>query len=68
MKDLTIFVKEATKEQPIASLENILVQMKGIERALVDTEDGEVKIIFDEEQLTPEMIKNSIEMNGMHVQ
>ncbi|WP_053363242.1 hypothetical protein [Bacillus sp. FJAT-27251] len=68
MKEITLFVQEATEEQPIKTLESILVDLDGIERALVDTDDGEVKIIYNEEQVTPDWIKYKIKQYGMHLQ
>lgn len=68
MKDLTLYVKEATREQPISELETILIKLEGIERALVDIQDGEVKIVYNEDQVSPEVIKNRIKQHGMHIQ
>ncbi|KKK37759.1 metal ABC transporter ATPase [Mesobacillus campisalis] len=68
MKEITLFVREATEEQPIKTLETILVDLDGIERALVDTDDGEVKIIYNEEQVTADWIKYKIKQYGMHLQ
>jgi copper chaperone CopZ len=65
--DMTIFIKEATSKQPIQTLETILMQMDGIERALVDTEDGEVKITYNESQVAQEKIKNKIQEHGLHL-
>lgn len=67
MEEITIFVKEATSEQPIRTLETILIQMEGIERALVDIDDGEVKITYDENLVGHEKIKNSIQEYGLHI-
>jgi copper chaperone CopZ len=67
LKDITIFIKEATSEQPIQTLETILMQMDGIERALVDIDDGEVKIRYNETQVGHEKIKNRIQQHGLHV-
>ncbi|PLR77508.1 hypothetical protein CU633_10255 [Bacillus sp. V3-13] len=67
MAQMTIYVKEAVNEQPIQTLETILSQMDGIERALVDIEDGEVKITYDETQVAQEKIKTRIEQHGLHV-
>ena len=67
LKDLTVFVTEATKGHPIQTLESILVDMDGIERALVDSDDGEVKIVYNEEQVSPEQIKNRIQLHGLHL-
>lgn len=67
MQEITIFIKEATNEQPIKTLETILMQMNGIDRALVDIDDGEVKIIYDETQVGHEKIKNRIQQHGLHL-
>ncbi|AZV43901.1 metal ABC transporter ATPase [Peribacillus asahii] len=67
MQDMTIYVKEAVNEQPIQTLETILVQMNGIERALVDIEDGEVKITYNETQINQEKIKQRIQQHGLHL-
>ncbi|GAA3330644.1 hypothetical protein GCM10020331_084050 [Ectobacillus funiculus] len=56
MADTTIYVKEATNEQPIQTLETILIQMDGIEWTDVNMEDGEVKITYNENQVTEEQI------------
>lgn len=67
MKVFTIHIKEAVEEQPIQVLETILAQMNGIERALVDTDDGEVKIEYNEKQVLEEDIINLIQQHGLHV-
>ncbi|CAG9610719.1 hypothetical protein NEOCIP111885_04495 [Pseudoneobacillus rhizosphaerae] len=67
MADMTIFIKEATSKQPIQAIETLLTQMNGIERALVDVEDGEVKITYNEDQVTQEKIKNRIQEHGLNI-
>jgi hypothetical protein len=42
------------------------MKMDGIERALVDIEDGEVKITYNENQLSQEQIFLRIKQSGMH--
>ncbi|MEH7501521.1 heavy metal-associated domain-containing protein [Neobacillus drentensis] len=64
---MTVYLNEAVKEQPIQTLETILAGMNGIERALVDLEDGEVKIEYNENQLSQEKIMDKILQNGFHV-
>jgi copper chaperone CopZ len=66
--NLTIYVKEAVNEQPIQSLESVLSQMDGIERALVDTADGEVKIEYNETQVSPEKIRETVLQHGLNLQ
>jgi copper chaperone CopZ len=65
--DMTIFIKEATSEQPIQTIETLLTQMNGVERALVDVDDGEVKITYNENQVTQEKIKNRIQEHGLNI-
>ncbi len=64
---MTVYLKETVKEKPIQTLETILAGMDGIERALVDLEDGEVKIEYNENQLSQEKIMDKILQNGFHV-
>lgn len=67
MEDITFFIKEAVSEQPIQTLETILMGMEGIERALVDIEDGEVKITYDASRIAQEQIQNRIRQHGLHI-
>ncbi|RLQ90376.1 hypothetical protein [Planomicrobium sp. Y74] len=67
METMTIHIKEATAEKPIQSLEDILADVPEIERALVDVEVGEVKISFDENQISEEQIIKRIQLEGFHI-
>lgn len=67
METMTIHIKEATAEKPIQSLEELLADVPEIERALVDVEDGEVKISFDKNQISEEQIIKRIQMEGFHI-
>lgn len=67
MATMTIYVKEATEESPIQSLEGTLTNMPEVERALVDVDDGEVKITYDEEQISDEQIAQRIQLQGYHL-
>lgn len=67
MPTMNIRVKEATKEKPIQSLEEILAEIPEIERALVDVEEGEVNISFDENQISEEQIIKRIQDEGFHI-
>lgn len=66
MEDMTIFIKEATNQQPIEKLETILMEMEGIERALIDVTDGELKISYNERKIALEQIKQKIMEHGFH--
>ena len=68
MANLTIYVRDAVNEKPIQSLESVLTQIDGIERALVDTGDGEVKIEYNETQVSPEKIKETVLQHGLQLQ
>jgi hypothetical protein len=68
LANLTIHVKEAVDEQPIQTLETVLSQIEGIERALVDTADGEVKIEYNEGRVSPEQIKELVLQHGLNLQ
>ncbi|WP_227935352.1 heavy-metal-associated domain-containing protein [Alkalihalobacillus deserti] len=61
MTQETIFVKDATTIKPIQQIEQSLTQLKGIERVLVDTADGEVKIEFDSDKITREQIVQTLQ-------
>lgn len=67
MRTMTIFVKEATSETPIQSLESVLAEVPEIERALVDVDDGEVKISYDENQISEQQIVQRIQLEGFHI-
>ncbi|WP_088105593.1 heavy-metal-associated domain-containing protein [Halalkalibacter urbisdiaboli] len=67
MQDMTIIIQEATKEQPIQTLEVTLMQMNGIERALVDMDDGEVKVSYNENEVNKDQIITHIKQHGLHV-
>ena len=67
METMTIQIKEATAEEPIQSLEGILADVPEIERALVDVENGEVKISFDQNQISEEQIIKRIQVEGFQI-
>ncbi|GKW45700.1 heavy-metal-associated domain-containing protein [Planococcus sp. NCCP-2050] len=67
MATMTIYVKEATAENPIQVLETMLMGMEEIERALVDTEEGEVKITYDDAQIGEDQIVKRIQLEGFEV-
>lgn len=67
METITIFVKEATSEKPIQELEALVTAVEGVERALVDITDGEVKINFDSQQVSEKAIIEKVQQEGFHV-
>ena len=68
MLTATIFVKEAVSDGPIQSIQSILQQTKGIERAMIDVDDGEIKIEYNPDKINLQLITLLIEQNGLNVQ
>jgi frataxin-like iron-binding protein CyaY len=60
MAEITFFVKEATTGQVIQQIEQILNEYDGMERVLIDTEDGELKIEFNDDIITGEQIATAL--------
>ncbi|MGG4268521.1 heavy-metal-associated domain-containing protein [Peribacillus simplex] len=67
MQTTTLYVKEATSEGPILNLESILLKTEGVERAIIDVDDGEIKIDHSEDQLSPDQLITLIEQYGLNV-
>jgi copper chaperone CopZ len=67
MPTTTIYVQEATSEGPIQSLQLLLQEINGVERAIVDVDDGEIKIDYDATMLSPFEIITLIEQHGLTV-
>ncbi|WP_421383883.1 heavy-metal-associated domain-containing protein [Bacillus salacetis] len=63
-EEMTLFVKGASERGSIQDLENMLLKLNGVERALVDTEDGEVKITYDASQISRQEVEQTIQQNG----
>ncbi|WHY83648.1 heavy-metal-associated domain-containing protein [Siminovitchia fortis] len=64
---MTIYVDVANNKQAIEKLEQILLQLNGVERALVDPDDGEVKISYSETKLQHEAILSTLSRNGFDI-
>ena len=67
MQTTTLYVKEATSEGPILNLESILLKTEGVERAIIDVDDGEIKIDHSEDKLSPNQLIPLIEQYGLNV-
>ncbi|MDP1420950.1 hypothetical protein Q8G35_21860 [Peribacillus simplex] len=67
MQTTTLYVKEATSEGPILNLESILLKTEGVERAIIDVDDGEIKIDHSEDKLSPNQLITLIEQFGLNV-
>ncbi|KOF12067.1 metal ABC transporter ATPase [Planococcus glaciei] len=68
MAVMTIHVKEATSATSIQEIEGLLLKMDEIERALVDVEEGGIKITFDENQVDEDQIIKRIQLEGFHIE
>jgi cation transport ATPase len=68
MTDLTLQLKEAVNPEAIQRIESMLVQIEGVERALFDTDDGEVKIEYNEKQISAENIQKRVQEHGLHLE
>jgi copper chaperone CopZ len=66
MTEETIYVSGATAGRPIQQIEQVLNQLDGIERVLVDTADGEVKVEFDEKKISRERIFITLQQYNIH--
>ncbi|AMQ20561.1 heavy-metal-associated domain-containing protein [Geobacillus sp. JS12] len=64
MAEATFYIDGATSPQPIARIEHLLSGLDGVERSLVDTEDGEVKVQFDEKKISKERIVLTLQQHG----
>lgn len=68
MRKMTMYVKEAKSQRPIHELEELLLKEPGVERALVDVKDGEVKLELDETKIKESQIIRLVEESGFHVE
>ncbi|WP_404466786.1 heavy-metal-associated domain-containing protein [Planococcus rifietoensis] len=68
MRKMTMYVKEAKSQRPIHDLEDLLLKEPGVERALVDVEDGEVKLELDETKVKESQIIRLIKEAGFHLE
>lgn len=64
MAEVTITVKGATSGPPIQEIEHFLHEFDGIDRVLVDTADGELKIEFDEKKISGDRIIGSLQQQN----
>ncbi|WP_234998405.1 hypothetical protein [Salirhabdus sp. Marseille-P4669] len=64
----TLFIKEAHGHHNIQMLEAFLMNLPGIERVLVDTDDGEIKVEFDEEEIQLTHIVQQLETSNFHIE
>lgn len=68
MRKMTMYVEEAKSDRPIHELEDLLLKEPGVERALIDVGDGEVKLELDETQIKESQIIRLVKEAGFHVE
>lgn len=64
MAEVTFFVKEATTDEIIQQIEQLLNEYDGMERVLIDTDDGEIKIHYESNIITEEQIATALMENN----
>ncbi|SET67927.1 Copper chaperone CopZ [Oceanobacillus limi] len=67
MDEVTLFVREATSGGSIQHIEEILNNVDGIERVLVDTDDGELKIEYNNKHVSKERIAITLQQHNYHI-
>ncbi|WP_078544984.1 hypothetical protein [Litchfieldia alkalitelluris] len=64
----TFFIKDISGERDIQGLEQFLANLSGIERALFDTDDNEIKIEYNEKEIELKQIVDNIQHQGFKIQ
>jgi len=64
----TLFIKEAKGHENIQYVEALLLSLPGVERVLIDTDDGEIKVEFNEEEIQLTEIVQQLESSHFHVE
>ncbi|MBP3953058.1 hypothetical protein [Bacillus suaedae] len=66
MNEMTIYIEEAAQNRKsIQTLETSLMDIEGIERALIDVADGEVKLTYNSNKIKQETIVSFIQEKGL---
>jgi len=64
----TFFIKDLQGETQFQSLGHLLTTINGVERALIDTKDKEIKIEYIEKEIELKDIVANIESHGFRLQ
>ncbi|QHC05831.1 hypothetical protein GRQ40_11395 [Anoxybacillus sp. PDR2] len=68
MSEATFFVTEAVSQQSIQQIEQLLSSLDGVERVLIDTADGEIKVEFDDKKISKERMIITLQQHHFHIQ
>ena len=66
MKTVTFTIADGN-HMSYRDIEVLLAKMDGVERALIDVNDGDLKIEFNEDTIETVKIKQEIERQGFHI-
>lgn len=67
MTEIILHVSGMTCNHCVNAVEKALTQLPGIERALVDLDQGQVHIQYEENQIEPQQMEQAIEEAGYEV-
>ncbi|GEL76258.1 hypothetical protein [Tenuibacillus multivorans] len=67
MKEITMLIKEANSEMDIQEIEYVLNDLGGVERVLIDPDDGELKIEYNDQQISKERIAITLQQHDFHI-
>lgn len=65
MAETTIYLKKGTSPEIIQRAEQILNQLEGTERVLIDTSDGEIKLEYNGDVLAENKIISVLTEQGL---
>jgi hypothetical protein len=66
MKTVTFTITDGN-HMSYRDIEVLLAKMNGVERALIDVNDGDLKVEFNEDTIETVKIKQEIERRGFHI-
>jgi hypothetical protein len=66
MKTVTFTITDGN-HMSYRDIEVLLAKMNGVERALIDVNDGDLKVEFNEDAIETIKIKQEIEIRGFHI-
>ncbi|MRX73095.1 hypothetical protein GJU40_13180 [Bacillus lacus] len=67
MTQVTLLIQQSSEVEPVQSIEEILSAANGIERALADVDNGEVKVEYNELIITEDQILAALQQHGFAV-
>ncbi|MCT2535417.1 hypothetical protein NC661_18030 [Aquibacillus koreensis] len=68
MSEETFYIRNVIDKETIQEIEKILNQVNGMERVLIDTDDGEVKVEFYGDKVMIEEVNRILEEHRYQVE